>query len=199
MDFSRIAQAFEMISYVMLAIALAPLFPFLYLVVRSRARESQVRGTGTYGLLLYFATVSGLLLLAGAANLSYGWISTTEIRPFLRRLSLGLFLSGGVFLLLHALLLRRVPARAAVVEARRIFAGFLTTITGMVALAALVLLAVTFFRKVDPKDAAVAAARVDDLKLYGSWTVYYLLTYVACVFVLTGRVRRGTEAQTASG
>jgi hypothetical protein len=182
--FDRIAQSLELIGYVLAALSLAPLFPFLYVVLRWRTQGADRRGVGTYGMLLYFCTLGFLLLVAGAANLTYGWVSTTPIRPFLERLAWGMFLGSGIFLLLNGVLLRQVDVLPEWADARRVFLGFLMTVAGMVTLVMILLFGMTFFEEVGADE---AARRADELKLYGSWALYYAATYVVSVFRMTRR------------
>jgi hypothetical protein len=186
-DFSRIAQSLELIGYVLAALSLAPLFPFLYVVLRWRSEGPERRGVGTYGMLLYFCTLGFLLLVAGAANLTYGWVSTTPIRPFLERLAWGMFLGSGLFLLLNGVLLRLVSVRPEWADARRVFLGFLMTVAGMVTLIMILLFGMTLFEKVDPKEAEEVARRADEMKLYGAWAVYYAAVYIVAVVRMARR------------
>jgi hypothetical protein len=190
-DFSRIAQSLELIGYVLAALSLAPLFPFLYVVLRWRTEDRDRHGIGTYGMLLYFCTLSFLLLVAGVANLTYGWVSTTPIRPLLERLAWGMFLGSGLFLLLNALLLRLVTVKPDWAEARRVFVGFLMTVAGMVTLIMILLFGMTLFEEVDPKEAEEVARRADEMKLYASWALYYAATYVGAVVRMTRATPRG--------
>ena len=92
----------RLLGYALLFLLVAPLFPFLYVVLawRSDAR-GRAEGMGTFASLLYFRTASALLALAGAANLTYGWFSTTPQTPMLTRLSWGMLVGSAAFLVLH--------------------------------------------------------------------------------------------------
>ena len=186
-DFGRIAQSLELIGYVLGALSLAPLFPFLYVVLRWRSDGHDRQGVGTYGMLLYFSTLSFLLLVAGAANLTYGWVSTTPVKPLLERIAWGMFLGSGAFLLLNGLLLRLVEVKPEWADARRVFTGFLMTVAGMVTLIMILLFGMTFFEKVDAANAEEVARRADELKLYSAWGVYYAVTYVVSVLRMARR------------
>lgn len=189
-DFGRIAQSLELIGYVLGALSLAPLFPFLYVVLRWRTEGQDRRGVGTYGMLLYFSTLSFLLLVAGAANLTYGWVSTTPIKPLLERLAWGMFLGSGVFLLLNGLLLRLIEVKPEWADARRVFVGFLMTVAGMVTLIMILLFGMTFFEKVDAAEPDEVARRADELKLYSAWAVFYAVTYVVAVLRMARRQKK---------
>jgi hypothetical protein len=173
--FSRIAEWVQYIGYALLFLSVAPLFPFLYVVLRWRAEGRREPGAGTYGALLYFCTVSSLLALAGAANLTYGALSTTPVDERLNRLSWGMLAGSLAFLALNGGLLLRLKARAAPPDARRVFLGFFTVLAGLVAFAALVMFCVTAFERVEPARADLHA---DDLKLYASWAAYFTATYL---------------------
>jgi hypothetical protein len=167
----------HLLGFVLLFLLVAPLFPFIYAVVawRSDAR-ARAAGTGTFAALLYFRTASTLLALAGAANLTYGWFSTTPQTPDLTRLSWGMLVGSVLFLLLNAVLIRRFGAHATLERTGRVFTGFLMVMAGLVAMTTIVLFCVALFRRTG--NDAEAAMRADDLKLYGTWTVYFLTTYV---------------------
>ncbi len=183
----------ELLGFVLLFLLVAPLFPFIYVVLtwRSDAR-GRAEATGTFAAILYFRTASILLALAGAANLSYGWFSTTPQTPQLTRLSWGMFAGSVAFLLLNAALLRaRFRAHAALTRTGRVFTGFLMVMSGLVALTTLVLLSMTLFHKADSKPDV--AQRADELKLYGSWALYYLAAYVGSTWWLS-RGARGAAA-----
>ena len=190
LDFGRIAQSLELIGYVLAALSLAPLFPFLYVVLRWRTEGHERHGVGTYGMLLYFSSLSFLLMVAGAANLTYGWVSTTPIQPLLERLAWGMFLGSGIFLLLNGLLLRLVQVKPEWADARRVFVGFLMTVAGMVTLVMVLLLGMTLFEEVDAEDAQEVARRADELKLYAAWGVFYATTYVVAVLRMARRRAR---------
>ena len=175
----------RLLGYLVLFLLVAPLFPFIYIVLRWRVDGDHEPGVGTYGALLYFRTVSILLLLAGAANLTYGWVSTTEVLPEMHRLSWGMFTGSAAFLLLHVALLRMHGPRPDLVAARRVFLGFLLVLCGLVAFTALVLLCITLFEKVD--KAKEVERRIDDLKIYGSWAGFYLAAYVTTLLLLRRR------------
>jgi len=169
------------LGYVVLFLLVAPLFPFLYVVLRWRTDGRSEPGGGTYGALLYFSVAGILLATAGAANLSYGWISTappTETFEALRRLSWGMFVGSGLFLALNLALLFMGGARPELRDARRIFAGFLMVMAGLVTMTMLVLFFITLFEKIDPENTGAANQHADDLKLHGSWTAYYLAIFL---------------------
>ncbi|HEX5137567.1 MAG TPA: hypothetical protein VFY93_11375 [Planctomycetota bacterium] len=183
----------RLLGFVLLFLLVAPLFPFIHVVLtwRSDAR-GRVDGTGTFAALLYFRTASALLALAGAANLTYGWISTTPATPELTRLSWGMLLGSIAFLLLNVVLIRaRFPSHPAHARTARAFTGFLMVMAGLVALTTLVLLSIALFRKAaSEKD---IAQRADELKLYGAWALYYVAAYVASTWWLS-RGARGEAA-----
>ena len=99
--FDAILEAVQLMSYAMLLLIIAPLFPFLYVVMRWRASGNAHSGIGTLGAVHYFIVMSALLLLAGAANLSYGGVSVTPDKPEMTRISWGVFVSSVVFLVLN--------------------------------------------------------------------------------------------------
>jgi hypothetical protein len=166
--------------------SVAPLFPFLYLVLRWRAGTGREPGNGTYGAVLYFCTVSFLLALAGAANLTYGVLSTTPVNEKLNRLSWGMLAGSLLFLALNIRLGFRLRTGHGFPEARRVFLGFLTVLSGLVGFAALVMLCVTAFEDVDPQRVELHA---DELKLYGSWAAYFVVTYVLAMLRLAKGMR----------
>jgi hypothetical protein len=183
----------RLLGFVLLFLLVAPLFPFIYVVLtwRSDAR-GRVEGAGTHAALLYFRTASALLALAGAANLSYGWFSTTPQTPELTRLSWGMLVGSVAFLLLNVVLLEaRFGRHAALERTRRVFTGFLMVMSGLVALTTLVLFSITVFQKAESKPEI--DLRWDELKLYGAWTGYYLAAYVASTVWLS-RGARGAAA-----
>jgi len=166
-------------GYLVLFLLVAPLFPFIYVVARWRSASLEP-GFGTYAALLYFLCASLLLFLAGTANLFYGWMSTTPIDPALDRLSWGMFTGSLGFLALNVALARIVRRRRDVWgDARRVFAGFFMVMTGLVSATALVLLFVQLFRDVETMPAY--ERRLDDVKLYGAWTIFFLAAYLATV------------------
>jgi hypothetical protein len=183
----------RLLGYALLFLLVAPLFPFLYVVLawRSDAR-GRAEGMGTFASLLYFRTASALLALAGAANLTYGWFSTTPQTPMLTRLSWGMLVGSAAFLVLHVVLVEmRFAAHPARARMRRVFTGFLMVMAGLVALTTLVLFFMTLFQEAEkPKE---VEQRWDELKLYGSWTAYYLVAYLASTLWLS-RGARGAAA-----
>lgn len=181
-------EVIQRISYVVLFLLVAPLFPFIYVVLRWRTEGQQEPGVGTYGALLYFRTAALLLVIAGAANLTYGYISTTPIDEELTRMSWGLFLGSALFMGLNTWLGRFVDVPKPQ-HARRVFGGFLMIMAGLVSLFVLILFFITVFKKVPEDSAKAAEVRVDDLKLYGAWSVYYLTTYLTATVLLSRGAR----------
>ncbi len=181
----------KLLGFVLLFLLVAPLFPFVYVVARWRSQGAHEPGAGTFAALLYFRTAGVLLALAGAANLTYGWFSTTPQTEDLTRLSWGMFTGSLAFLVLNLLLVRRFGPHPELATARRVFVGFLMVMAGLVAFTALVIFCITLFQKTtsDPQ----ATIRADDLKLYGAWTAYYLAAYLSSVWWLS-RGARGAVA-----
>jgi hypothetical protein len=180
----------RLIGFALLFLPVAPLFPFLYVVLRWRSQEP---GAGTFAALLYFRTAALLLALGGAANLSYGWFSTTPTNEELTRISWGVLVGSGAFLLLNGVLAWLAGRRPGLAAARRVFTGFLMVMSGLVAFTALLLLFVTVFRK--PDGHSEAAECCDEMKLYGAWTAYYVVAYLGSVWWLSRGARGGGAAQ----
>lgn len=179
----------KLLGFVLLFLLVAPLFPFIYVVLTWRSDpRGRAEGTGTFASLLYFRTASVLLALAGAANLSYGWISTTPQTPELTRLSWGMLVGSTAFLVLNVALLRvRFRGHPGLARTGRVFTGFLMVMSGLVAVTTLILLSITLFQQTASKQEA--DLRCDELKLYGSWTLYYLAAYVGSTFWLSRGAR----------
>jgi len=170
----------RILGFVTLFLLVAPLFPFIYVVLRWRTEGRDEPGLGTHAALLYFRNAGILLALAGAANLTYGWLSTTPIDEAMTRISWGMLCGSVLFLAVNVGLLRLHGHGSA--PARRVFLGFFMIMAGLVAFTAIVLLFVTLFQKAPTTDSA--ALRADQLKLYGSWTAYYLGAYLVAVLRL---------------
>jgi hypothetical protein len=188
--FDRALGALHLLGFVLLVLAVAPLFPFIYVVLRWRSRGSHEPGAGTYAALLYFCTAGLLLALAGAANLSYGFVSTTPASEQMTRLSWGMLVGSTAFFLVNCALVRLYGPAQGHMTARRVFVGFFMVTSGLVAFTTLVLFCITLFHKTEGD--AQRALRADELKLYGMWTIYYLASYLASV-VLLARGARGAE------
>ncbi|MHC4225562.1 MAG: hypothetical protein ACYSX0_19565 [Planctomycetota bacterium] len=188
-------QVFGILGYLFAVLVIAPVFPFLYVVLRWRTHGRDETGLGTYGALLYFACASLLVGVAGAANLAYGFISTTDASEELTRLSWGMFVGSLVFLLINLVLIQRVYPTPAHDDARRVFAGFLMIVTGMVSLGVLIMFGVTLFEKVDENVKAAVEQNKDMLKLYGSWLLFYLVSYL----LVSRAMLRGASADSKGG
>lgn len=181
-------------SYLVAIMWVAPIFPLLYVVLRWRAGDRYVAGAGTHAALLYFATVALLVGLAGAANLTYGAISITPPTPAMTRLSWGLLVGSVIFCLLNIVLLRALGPLRDPNDVVRVFIGFVMVVAGMVAMVALILMLIEVFRKTE--DDAARTLRSDQIRLFGSWTLFFLVT-----FLLTTRVlaRNALEARGGMG
>jgi hypothetical protein len=171
-----------LLGFGLLFLLVTPLFPFLYMVRRWRAGGQHEPGHGTHAAFLYFVHGSLLLLGAGSANLIYGAWSSTPVEPFQKRLSWGMFCGSIAFIALNTVLAWRMRVPAAWNDARRVFRGFLLVMAGFVTATMLVLLFVTWFEKTETDRAA--EQRLDDLKLYASWAMVFLATYLAAAFLL---------------
>ena len=183
--FDAILEAVQLMSYAMLLLIIAPLFPFLYVVMRWRAPGNGHTGIGTLGAVHYFIVMSALLLLAGSANLSYGGISITPVEPEMTRISWGTLSASVVFLVINLVLLKFTRDLSDLPDVRRMFVGFFLVIAGLTAFGALLLLCVSYFHEVKEGDADAAILRRDAMKLYCFWVVYFLGGYLASTWWLT--------------
>ena len=183
--FQDLRQAMQLMSYGIVVLLIAPLFPFLYVVMRWRAPGNGHRGIGTLGAVHYFLVMAMLLLLAGAANLSYGIVSITEIDPILTRISWGTFFGSLLFFVLNLGLLRFTRDLSDLPDVRRMFIGFFLVITGLTAFSTLLLFFVAWFQEVNPEVEGAAVQRADTMKLYGAWILYFLSAYLGATWWLT--------------
>ncbi|MHC4850270.1 MAG: hypothetical protein ACYTEG_17730 [Planctomycetota bacterium] len=183
--FAGIEEALQIISYGTVILAVAPLFPFLYVVMRWRAPGQGHTGIGTLGAIHYFLVLSGLVLLAGAANLTYGWISTTPVDPETTRLSWGMFVGSLLFVGLNFGVLRYTRDLSDLPDVRRMFVGFFLVMAGLTSFAVLLLFFVAWFHEPDPKVKDAAELRADALKLYGTWILYFLTAYLSSTWWMT--------------
>jgi len=96
------------------------------------------------------------------------------------------------FLLLNVVLIStKFREHASRARTGRVFTGFLMVMAGLVALTTVVLFSITLFKKAESdKD---IAQRADELKLYGSWALYYVAAYVGATWWLS----RGARGETA--
>ncbi|MEM8882793.1 MAG: hypothetical protein AAGD14_01840 [Planctomycetota bacterium] len=183
--FADIQEALQILSYATVILAVAPLFPFLYVVMKWRAPGQGHVGIGTLGAVHYFQVLSALILLAGAANLSYGWVSTTPVDPVTTRYSWGMFVGSGLFFLLNLGLQRLTRDLSDLPDVRRMFTGFFLVMTGLTSFAVLLLFFVAWFQEVDAKDENAVAERIDAMKLYAAWLLYFLTAYLASTLWMT--------------
>ena len=179
---------FRLAGYVVLFLLVAPLFPFIYVVLRWRTGDGREPGMGTYSGLLYFRSAGILLALAGAANLTYGWISTTKIDEEMTRLSWGMLVGSALFLAINLGLLRLWGSHPGLATARRVFNGFVMIMAGLVAFTMLVSFCVWMFAAAENEKPE--GLRAEQLKVYGSWTFYYLTTYLLTTYLMW----RGTRS-----
>jgi len=183
--FAGIEEALQIISYATVILAVAPLFPFLYVVMRWRAPGHGHVGIGTLGAIHYFLVLSVLVLLAGAANLTYGFVSTTPIDPETRRLSWGMFVGSLLFLGLNFGVLRYTRDLSDLPDVRRMFVGFFQVMAGLTSFGVLLFFFVAWFHEPDPNVEDAAELRADALKLYGAWILYFLSAYLGATTWLT--------------
>jgi len=181
--FEKLIEAIQLLSYGAVLAVVAPLFPFLYVVMRWRAPGHGHAGIGTLGSVHYFLVMGMLILLAGLSNLTYGHFSTTGIEPEMTRMSWGMTVGSGAFLALNFGLLRMTRDLSDLPDVRRMFIGFFQVITGLAGFTVLLLLFATWFQKVETEAAGIL--RVDAMKLYGAWVAYFLTAYIASTVYLT--------------
>jgi len=181
--FDKLIEAIQLLSYGAVLAIVAPLFPFLYVVMRWRAPGNGHPGIGTLGSVHYFLVMGLLILLAGMANLTYGYFSTTPIEPELTRMSWGMTAGSLAFLALNFGLLRMTRDLSDLSDVRRMFLGFFQVMTGLAAFTVLLLLFATWFQEAEGDKAIVE--RTDALKLYGSWVAYFLSAYIGSTVYLT--------------
>jgi len=190
--FSSIQNGLQILSYASVVLAVAPLFPFLYIVLRWRApNEATGPGLGTLGAIHYFLVLSLLLFVAGAANLTYGWVSETPVDPETTRYSWAMFTGSLLFFWINFGLLRFVRDRIDLPNVRRLFAGFFMVMTGLTAFVVMLFFFVAWFQKADPEIENSAVERLDAMRLYASWIIYFLPCYVGTT-VLMARTSRAS-------
>ena len=177
---------FGLLSYVVVLAWVAPIFPFLYVIVKWRGGA---RGAGTHAAMLYFTTVALLLALAGAANLIYGAISVTPVDPEMTRISWGMLAGGLGFCVLNVVLLRWIGPLRDPTDVVRVFVGFVMVIAGMVAMGALIAMMSEIFREAESEMAKTA--RSDQIRMFGVWTLFYLATYLLTTRVLARNAVEG--------
>jgi hypothetical protein len=177
--FDAILSWVQVVGYLLLFLTVAPLFPFLYVVLKWRT-QGGAGGEGTRGALLYFVTVSVLLAISGASNLIYGYFSTTPVDEAMTRISYGLLFGSILFGAVSAFQLWRAGTSA---DARRVFAGFFAVMAGLVSLTAVVLFFIALCRKAE----ADPEIRADEMKLYGAWAACFLLSYLGTIVRLSSR------------
>ena len=166
---------------------IAPIFPLLYVIVKWRS-EPGTRGAGTYGLMMYFATVSVLIGLAAAANLTYGAISVDDVSEGMTRMSWGLLVGALAFCLLNIVLMRASTPLRDPTDVARVFVGFVAVIAGIIAMGALIALTISMFQKAESEGAA--DRRSDEIRMFGSWCFYYLVTYLLTTRLLARDARK---------
>ena len=165
---------------------IVPVFPLLYVIVKWRS-ASGTSGAGTHGLMLYFTTVSVLIALAAAANLTYGAISVGDVSEGMTRTSWGLLVGALAFCLLNIFLMRAAAPLRDPTDVVRVFVGFVAVISGIIAMGALIALTISMFQEAVTDRAA--DLRSDAIRMFGSWCFYYLVTYLLTTRLLARNAR----------
>ena len=184
---------FSLVGAILALTWILPIFPFLYVVARWRGGADQPAGVGAHAAMVYFTTVGVLMALAGAANLTYGMVSVTDVDPEMTRVSWGLLSGALAFAVLNIVLVRSIGPLRDPMDVVRVFVGFVMVVTGMIAMGALILMTIEMFREAEG-DRAIEA-RSDAIRMYGSWTLYFLTTYLLTTRLLS---RHAITSNTAS-
>jgi len=173
---------FSLLPVALLVLWVAPLFPFLYVLVRWRAAGRAEPGLGSYGLVLFFASGAVLVGAAAIALLVYGWIGD-EVDDDTKRAMWGLLGAAGTFLVVQIFVGRAVAPAEAVDAASRIFGGFLMAVAGFVVFASLAVLFVALTMEVEGERAS--ENRMEMMQAAGS----FLGVFGALYALPVGRMR----------
>ena len=138
---------------------------------------------------MYFATVSVLLGLAGAANLTYGAITPGDVDEDMTRVSWGLLVGALAFCLLNIILMRPAARLRDTTDVVRVFVGFVAVIAGIIAMGALIGMTISMFQVAESERAI--EQRSDTIRMFGSWCFFYLVTYLLTTRLL---VRSASES-----
>ena len=161
----------------------APIFIYLYAILRWRAGGEGEPGIGSYGLVLYFRTAALLMGVGAVSLLIYGLISD-ESTSDMERVCWGVLVASVIILGIHIPLGDMLRPEGDNRAVTRLFGGGLMGIAGLVVFAALVLFMVTLF-----EDSKNDDQRVDQLKAFGSWVVCFGALYFTTAKVMSRAVR----------
>jgi hypothetical protein len=149
----------------------APIFIYLYAILRWRSGGIGEPGIGSYGLVLYFRTAA-LLLGVGAVSLLVYILLSAEEHDDMERVCWGILVASVVILGIHVPLGAMLRPEGDCHAATRLFGGGLMGIAGLVVFVALVLFMVTLF-----EDYRNEEQHIDQLKAFSSWAVCFGLLY----------------------
>lgn len=169
-------------------LAAAPLFIYVYVILRWRAGSAEEPGMGSYSLVLMFRLFSVLLGLASISLLLYAAISS-EDHESMTRVCWPVLVASLVFLAVQFVLGSVLDPEGRFAAARRLFGGGLVAISGVVTLVVLVALLVTLWEEVTPNRDE--KAHDEQLKAFGCWLVCFGAVYLASAV----RMARGAVAR----
>jgi hypothetical protein len=161
-----------------------PLFPLLYVILRWRTAGEGEPGLGLRAALLYFTSISVLVVTTGVAFLLHSLVSddpNPEAVDRMRRSAYGLLLGGALFFAVNAMVVLRLPAARADDATTRVFRGFVLIMSGLVTLVALLILCVKLFEK---------GSNIDDLREPLVWTGVWMICYLAHLGILRPKSHR---------
>ena len=176
--FMSLLPMFLIVVYVIL-----PLFPLLYVILRWRTAGAGEPGLGLRAGLLYFTSISVLVVTTGLALLLQTLASSdvgARSMDSMQRISFGLLLGGALFFAVNGMVVLRLPAAPADDAATRIFRGFVLIFSGLVTFVALLILCVKLFEK---------GSNIDDLREPLVWAGVWMICYLAHLAILRPRPR----------
>ncbi|MGQ0614150.1 MAG: hypothetical protein ACT4PV_10480 [Planctomycetaceae bacterium] len=159
---------------------IAPLFPFLYVMLRWTSGAAGEPGIGTHGAFHYFRSLAVVGACSGISMCLFALLKKGE-GEFIIRPSLGLLAAAIFFYFLNFLCSQKMPPTPTNHPVRRIFDGFLLVLSGLVSFVALI---VFFIELLDKRvDAEV-------LKGAGSWGTIWLVAFFWRAYLLVEPIRR---------
>ncbi len=158
----------------------APLFPFLYVMLRWRSSAAGEPGIGTHGAFHYFRALAVVGACAGISMGLFALLKKGESERMMRP-SMGILAAALFFYFLNFICSQKLPPTPANHPVRRIFDGFLLVLSGLVVFVAMIVFFIELLDKSVDKEV---------LKGAGSWGAVWLAAFFWRAYLLVEPIRR---------
>ncbi len=172
--------ALSIIPVLLFVFWIAPIFPFLYVIVRWRAAGRAEPGLGSYSLVLFFMSGATLLAATAVSTLVFTFL-TDDPDADLQRAMWGVLGASAAFFGLQVLVGRSLSPTEDATAATRVFGGFVMALSGLVVFLGLSTLCIALTVDTETMSTRTLDARADIMRASCSALAVFGALYLGSV------------------